>query len=84
MEKIGKAVGEIVSELGPEKGSLLAILLAVQDASPESYVSEEAVNEIARLLKTSRSMVYSTASFYSEISLLPRGRHIVRLCINAP
>ena len=84
MEKIGKAVGDIVSELGPEKGSLLAILLAVQDASPESYVSEEAVNEIARLLNTSRSMVYSTASFYSEISLAPRGRHIVRLCINAP
>ena len=84
MEKLGTAVGDIVSELGPEKGSLLAILLAVQDASPESYVSEEAVNEIARLLNTSRSMVYSTASFYSEISLMPRGRHIVRLCINAP
>lgn len=84
MAKLGKSVGEIVSELGSEKGSLLAILLAVQDASTENYVSEEAVNEIARLLNTSRSMVYSTASFYSEISLAARGRHIVRLCINAP
>ena len=84
MEKMGKAVSEIVAELGSEKGSLLAILLAVQDASPENYVSEAAVNEIAALMNISRSMVYSTASFYSEISLQARGRHIVRLCINAP
>ena len=53
MEKLGKAVGDIVAELGPEKGSLLAILLAVQDASPESYVSEEAVNEMLEKTNTS-------------------------------
>ena len=84
MDNLRKVVEDIVAEVGQDKGSLLAILLAVQDASPENYVSETAVNEIARLLNISRSMVYSTASFYSEISLHPRGRHIVRLCINAP
>lgn len=75
---------EIVGELGHDKAALLPILLAVQDASPQNYVSEEAVNEIAYILNVSRSRVYSTASFYSEISLKPRGRHIVRICVNAP
>ena len=79
-----KVVQQIVAKLGREKEALLAILLAVQDASQENFVSEQAVNEISRLLNISRSRVYSTASFYSEISLRPRGRHIVRLCINAP
>ncbi len=84
MNNNNTVVQQIVAELGQNKEALLTILLAVQDASPEKFVSEQAVNEIARLLAVSRSRVYSTASFYSEISLQPRGRHIVRLCINAP
>lgn len=84
MSNNNQIIQQIVAELGQNKESLLTILLAVQDASPEKYVSEQAVNEIARLLNISRSRVYSTASFYSEISLKPRGRHIIRLCINAP
>jgi NADH:ubiquinone oxidoreductase subunit E len=84
MSTLQAAVQDIVGVLGAEKGGLLQILLAVQDASPESYVSEDAINEVAHLLNISRSRVYSTASFYSVISLKPRGRHIVRVCINAP
>ena len=77
-------VEEIVAAAGRGQPALLQVLLAVQDANPDNYVSEEAVNEIAHLLGVSRSRVYSTASFYSVISLRPRGRHIVRVCINAP
>jgi NADH:ubiquinone oxidoreductase subunit E len=79
-----QAVQDIVTAPAAGQAALLQALLAVQDASPENYVSEEAVNEIAHLLGISRSRVYSTASFYSVISLKPRGRHIIRVCINAP
>lgn len=77
-------VSEIVRRNGNNKVALLEILLAVQDADLQNYVSEEAVNEIAYRLGISRSRVYSTASFYSAISLKPRGKHIIRLCVNAP
>jgi len=80
LETINNNIETIVKE----KQALLQILLAVQDASPENYVSEDSVNEIAYSLNVSRSRVYSTASFYSAISLKPRGRHIIRVCINAP
>ncbi len=77
-------VQEILSRMGSDRPPLLQVLLAVQDASPRKYISEEAVNEIARLLKITRCRVYSTASFYSEISLVPRGAYIIRVCANAP
>jgi len=74
----------IIKQLGGRNAPLLQVLLAVQDAAPQRYLSEEAVNEIARLLEISRCRVYSTASFYSEISLEPRGIHLIRVCTNAP
>jgi NADH:ubiquinone oxidoreductase subunit E len=74
----------IIKQLGEKKAPLLQVLLAVQDAAPGRYLSEEAVNEIARILEVPRSRVYSTASFYSEISLKPRGLHLIRVCTNAP
>ncbi|MEL7624847.1 MAG: NAD(P)H-dependent oxidoreductase subunit E [Clostridiales bacterium] len=77
-------VQEIVGQMGNEKAPLLQVLLAVQDASPRNYVSEEAVRAIARSMRVSRCRVYSTASFYTEISLKPRGRHLIRICGNAP
>lgn len=77
-------VQRIIHQFGNDKALLLQVLLAVQDTNPQKYLSEEAVNEIADILKISRSRVYSTASFYSEISLQPRGTHVIRVCTNAP
>lgn len=78
------SVSNIVSRFKPGNIPLLQVLLSVQEANPQKFVSENDVNEIARKLNVSRGRVYSTASFYSEISLKPRGRHLIRICINAP
>ncbi len=64
--------------------SLLQVLLSTQDANPLNYVSEDDIQKISRELNCSRCRVYSTASFYDEISLRPRGRNIIRVCTNAP
>jgi NADH:ubiquinone oxidoreductase subunit E len=78
------AIKNIITELGVKKAPLLQVLLAVQEANPQKFLSENAINEIAQLLGLSRCRVYSTASFYSEISLKPRGFHLIRVCTNAP
>ncbi|MBR0596839.1 complex I 24 kDa subunit family protein [Sinanaerobacter chloroacetimidivorans] len=77
-------INEIAFEADDRYPPLLQVLLAVQDENPNHYISESAVGEIARALHVTRGRVYSTASFYSEISLTPRGRNIIRVCINAP
>jgi NADH:ubiquinone oxidoreductase subunit E len=78
------AIRDIILQLGGENAPLLQILLAVQERNQQQYISEDDVNEIAHSLKISRSRVYSTASFYTELSLKPRGIHRIRVCTNAP
>lgn len=77
-------IEQVIDEMGGKGSPLLQVLLAVQDLSPNHYISEESVGVIARKLGITRGRVYSTASFYSEISLKPRGRNIIRICTNAP
>jgi NADH:ubiquinone oxidoreductase subunit E len=77
-------VPKIIKHFAKDKALLLPVLLAVQDAHPQKYLCEKAVHEIAQTMKISRSRVYSTASFYSEISLKPRGMHLIRVCANSP
>ncbi|MDC7126234.1 MAG: NAD(P)H-dependent oxidoreductase subunit E [Spirochaetales bacterium] len=74
----------MTSKINVQDKSLLPTLLKKQKDSPFNFLSEDDVNSIAKELKLSRSRVYSTASFYSEISLSPRGKHIIRVCCNAP
>ena len=68
----------------PDKTPLLQLLLEAQSANRQRYITESDINKIAQMLHVSRGRVYSTASFYSEISLSPRGIHLIRVCINAP
>ena len=63
---------------------LLQALLAAQDANPRNYVSDEDIERISAELNVTRCRVYSTATFYDEISLQPRGKNIIRVCCNAP
>ncbi len=63
---------------------LLQELLRTQDNNEYNYISDRDVGRIAKELGVTRCRVYSTASFYSEISLEPRGRNIIRICTNAP
>jgi len=77
-------IESIINEHGGRQAPLLQVLLAVQDISPNHYISEDSVGMIAKYLGVTRGRVYSTASFYSEISLKPRGQNIIRICTNAP
>ncbi len=79
-----KAIRDIVAQYDKNEVPLLQVLLDVQDNNPRRYVSEEDINAIAYVMNISRSRVYSTASYYSEISLEPRGIHLIRVCVNAP
>lgn len=77
-------IEKIINELDGKQSPLLQVLIEVQDISPNHYINEESVGTIAKLLGITRGRVYSTASFYSEISLVPRGKNIIRICTNAP
>lgn len=65
---------------GKERSALLPLLRRAQDR--DGYLTNEAMEEIARLLSISAAEVRGVASFYSMIHLKPVGRHVVSVCHN--
>ncbi len=69
---------EILSHYKGKENELIPILQEVQ--SEFGYISEEAMTEIARFLKVSRSRVYSVATFYAQFRFKPVGRNHIMVC----
>jgi NADH:ubiquinone oxidoreductase subunit E len=73
----------ILKQFAPEQHNLLMILHALQDAHPQHYLTEEALEAAADYLNITKSSVYGVAGYYTMFSLKPRGRHIIRVCVSA-
>ena len=63
---------------------LIETLLSLQDAKDEPHITEEEVADIAEHYGISPTRVSSVASFYTLLSLRPRGKHIVQVCRDVP
>ncbi len=75
-----KKVLEIIENCGTCETKLLEILLEVQNASELNYISADNAETIAKALDIPLSKVYEVISFYSMLSMEPRGKHIIEVC----
>ncbi|MDE5419537.1 NAD(P)H-dependent oxidoreductase subunit E [Labilibaculum sp. DW002] len=73
-----KLVQELVSKHGRDRENLLPILQGVIDE--ERYLSEEAILKISKEMSIPAADVYGTASFYSFLDIVPRGKYVIRVC----
>ena len=71
-------VRDIVSTYRGQRGALLPILHAVQEAL--GYVPPEAIPVLAEELNLSRADVHGVVSFYHDFRSAPAGRTTVRIC----
>lgn len=71
-------VARLVRIHGADRTALMPILQELNRA--HSYLSEEAMLCVSRTLGVPRAEVYGVATFYSFLSVQPRGRFIIRLC----
>ncbi len=78
MTKVKELVKEQVEKHGRERTSLMPILQAV--VKSEHYLSEEAMEAIAEELDLSTADVFGTASFYTFLDTVPRGKYVIRVC----
>ena len=62
-----------------KNGILIQLLLDIQREL--SWVPRKAIKKINEKLKIPVSQIYRVASFYTAISLKPRGRHLIRVCV---
>ena len=71
-------IENLTKKYGTGREALIPILQAIVEK--ESYLSEEAMNEVAKKLDISAAQVYGTASFYSFLDTEPRGKYVIRVC----
>lgn len=73
---------DIVAAYRDKQGGLIEAYHAVQREN--NYLPREAVTEAARVFGLSEAQAYGVATFYSYLSVEPRGRYIIRMCESAP
>ncbi|MEM1659944.1 MAG: NADH-quinone oxidoreductase subunit NuoE [Candidatus Bathyarchaeia archaeon] len=77
-EKIEEKLDQIINKYAGERGALIQLLLEIQREI--NWIPREAIKKISEKLKIPASEVYRTASFYTALSLEPRGKYLVRVC----
>src|SRR4051812_20466162 len=83
-EKINKA-NEIIARYpqGKQKSALLPLLHLAQEEN-NGWLSVEAMDYVAELLRIKPIEVYEVATFYSMYNLKPVGRYVFEVCQTGP
>ncbi len=72
-------VNAIIDRYMEEQGALIQILLDVHQEY--NWVLPEAAKLISDRMDIPITQVYRVASFYKALSLTPRGKHLVKVCL---
>ena len=72
-------IDQVIAKYRGRQGSLIPALKESQDIC--GYLPKQAQRRIAEGLSLSPSQVYGVVSFYAFFTIVPRGRHIIRVCL---
>ena len=72
-------VERIIDKHGCEAGSLIQILLDIQNEL--HWLPREALERVSERLQVPMSRVQHTVTFYKGFSLVPKGRHEIHVCM---
>jgi NADH-quinone oxidoreductase subunit E len=78
-KELAAQVDSILDRYQHDPGMLVAILQDVQ--AEYNYLSREALERVSSCLSVPLSQVYSVATFFKALSLKPRGRHLINVCL---
>ena len=74
-----RPVRRIVSGYGNDKDSnLIAALQQTQDEY--GYLPKQALKEVSKLMDVPLTRIFGIVTFYSQFTLIPRGRHAIKIC----
>lgn len=72
-------VKKILSDFSGSKDMLISILQDIQ--SEFGYLPEDSLRQVAKSLNLPAVQVYGVATFFKAFSLVPRGEHMVHVCL---
>lgn len=73
---------DLIRAYKDKPGGLIEAFHTIQENY--NYLPKEAVSEAARVFGISEAAAYGVATFYSYLSVEPRGKYIIRMCESAP
>ena len=74
-----KKIDAIIEKYRDKPGSLIPVLQQAQEVC--GYLPHIVQRYIAKGMKMSPSVVFGVATFYSYFTLVPRGKHVIRVCL---
>jgi NADH-quinone oxidoreductase subunit E len=74
-----RRIDAIIERYKDKPGSLIPVLQQAQDVC--GYLPHIVQRHIAKGMKMSPSVVFGVATFYSFFTLVPRGKHVIRVCL---
>ena len=78
-KELAAQVDSVLARYQRDQGMLVAILQDVQ--AEHNYLPREALERVSEGLSIPLSQVYSVATFFKALSLEPRGRHLINVCL---
>lgn len=72
------AVDSILKELGCKQSAIIAILQGIQEHY--RYLPGEVFPYLSKKIGISEARIYSTATFYENFSLEPKGKFVIKVC----
>jgi NADH-quinone oxidoreductase subunit E len=72
-------VDQIIDKYEGEEGILIQLLLDIQEEL--NWIPQEVAERISQRLNIPQTQIYRVASFYTAMSLTPRGKHLVSVCM---
>lgn len=69
----------ILSRYESEPADLIPVLQDIQDQY--SYLPKDELKAVSQHLNVPLTQIYSVATFFKMFSLLPKGRHQIRVCL---
>ena len=72
-------VEPLLEQYEAQRTNLIPILQDVQDTY--RYLPQEVLRKISQKLRVPLTEVYQVATFYRCFSLVPRGRHVIQVCL---
>ena len=70
---------KIVDKYGSDKSALIQILLEIQREN--NWLPKDTLMWVSQKLGIPLTQIYHIATFYKAFSLIPRGRHLVQVCL---
>ena len=72
-------IESILDRYQSDPSMLVSILQDIQASF--NYLPREALEKVSQSLSVPLSQVYSVATFFKALSLVPRGRHLINVCL---